>query len=112
MKALSIKPDLASAHNNLGVIYSDRNEVEKAHYHYHRATQIIPNYSEAYHNQGILYLENRKAEEARAQFQSALELRPERHPTRLSLAKAEMALRNFETVMRMRLDHVDLVIRS
>ena len=112
LKTLTIKPDLAPAHNNLGVIFSELNDLEKAHFHLNRAVQIIPDYAEAYHNHGTIYLENRQAQEARDHFQKALTLRPELNPTRLSLAKSEMALRNFEAVIHhleiLRTSHFEL----
>ena len=99
LKALTIHPDLATAHNNLGLIYSNQNDLEKAHFHLNRAIQIIPDYAEAHHNHGSIYLENRQVKEAREHFLKALSIRPELNPTRLSLAKTEMALRNFGTAI-------------
>ena len=52
-KAISIKPDYAEAHNNMGIVYYKHGETEAAISAYQNAINTNPNYAEAYYNIGI-----------------------------------------------------------
>ena len=51
-RALELKPDLAGAHNNLGIAFKDQGNLEKAVASYRRALELKPDYAEAQFNLG------------------------------------------------------------
>ncbi len=72
-KALQLDPDLAVAHNGLGVVYHlSYAEKEKAAYHYQRAIELNPKFSEAHTNLGNLYLDQGRYAEAIPLYEKAL----------------------------------------
>jgi lipoprotein NlpI len=52
--ALTIRPDFANAHNNLGNAFRGLNHLDKALASYDRALAINPRYAEALCNRGIV----------------------------------------------------------
>lgn len=52
MRNLTTDGFLAQVHNNLGVIYSERNEYEKAAAEYGRAVGLHPEFPAAFYNHG------------------------------------------------------------
>ena len=53
--AVSLSPNYAEAHFNLGCIYQDLNKKNLAIESYKKAIEITPNYAEAYNNLGNIY---------------------------------------------------------
>ena len=56
-KALSIKPDYAKAHYNLGNVLHELRKHQKAISCYEKAIQIQPNYANAHYNLGLIFKE-------------------------------------------------------
>jgi hypothetical protein len=52
--AVALEPQLAAAHNMLGVLLRRKGRYEEALEHYERAIHILPSYSPAYRNLGLL----------------------------------------------------------
>ena len=52
-KAISIKPDYAEAHNNIGNAFHDQGKLKEAIGAYNSAISIKPDYAEAYCHMGI-----------------------------------------------------------
>lgn len=71
--ALSLWPNHASAHNNLGTLLSERKEAEN---HFKKAIQINPFHSRAYYNLAITYSQLGKTEAALNLLRRALMLDP------------------------------------
>ena len=65
-KAASIKPDYASPHNDLGVLFEIKGWMDRAEAEYNKALAIDPNYKEVYANLALLY--ERKGELEKAAF--------------------------------------------
>jgi len=65
-KAASIKPDYASPHNDLGVLFEIKGWIDRAEAEYNKALAIDPNYKEVYANLALLY--ERKGELEKAAF--------------------------------------------
>jgi tetratricopeptide (TPR) repeat protein len=73
------------AHNNLGLIYRRRGELELAEKHYKRALEEDPHLDAAYINLAQLYAQQGKKEESFAQFGKAVEVnRANPHPVALA----------------------------
>ena len=63
-RAISLRPDLAEAHNNLGVAYYKMRRSKEAIESYKQAISLEPDYAEAYFNLGVVYLATKKKDAA------------------------------------------------
>ncbi|HAM50451.1 MAG TPA: hypothetical protein DCP92_07040, partial [Nitrospiraceae bacterium] len=54
--AVSLRPDDAEAHNNLGVAYQSKGLFDKAIEQYQTAVSLRPDYTEAHKNLGLVYM--------------------------------------------------------
>ena len=76
-KAVSIKPDYATGHNNLGVIYKDLGRFEDAIASLKTALRINPGYADSYYNLGIAFKDLGRHREAIESFKKALQINPD-----------------------------------
>ena len=75
-RAAAMTPD-PRPHNNLGLIYEERGDYEKARRCYLDALRIAPEFTLAYANLGNLLVKEGQLEEARQMYQKGLETNPE-----------------------------------
>jgi len=124
-KALKIKPDFASAHNNLGAALVENRRggngarrqdgaVDEAIVHYQRALQIDPDFAQAHSNLGTALLLKGQLNEAIVHYQKALEINPNFAEARYSLGNAFLAegkygesIANYEAALRIRPDYFE-----
>jgi len=76
-RVLSLKPDYADGHNNLGYLFQKLKRHDEAEACYRQALSLKPDYIEAHNNLGILFLELKRHEEAEACYRQALSLKPD-----------------------------------
>lgn len=76
LKASKINPT-SEIYNNLGVVYSNKNEMERALKKFEKAIELNPHSADAYFNIGITYIKKGKNEKAVLFFKKAIELNPE-----------------------------------
>ena len=76
-KMVELFPDLAGAHNNLGVFYSRLGDWNKASGEYRRALELDQGAYEAHKNLGLLYAQQGLLDEAHAHYQQAIDNKPE-----------------------------------
>ena len=69
-QALSLKPDYAVAHNNLGNVLQEQGNADEAVVHHRHALAINPNFVEAHNNLGNAFKEQGRLDEALAQYQT------------------------------------------
>ena len=69
--------DLAADHYNLGSIYYQTGEWDKAIEEFSTCLSILPGYTDAYRARGIIYRRRRLYAEAMTEFEKALTLRPD-----------------------------------
>jgi Tfp pilus assembly protein PilF len=69
-------PDLPGAHNNLGVAYADRGDLERARRECEKAVELDPQFHEAHLNLGLVHARQGRMEEAHQEYQRAIELKP------------------------------------
>ncbi|MBI3353854.1 MAG: tetratricopeptide repeat protein [Nitrospirae bacterium] len=74
LTAVSLKPDIASAHNNLGLIYKEGGAYDKAVFEYQEALRIDPKYLDAMNNLAVLYDNQGRYKEAEGLFKKAIEI--------------------------------------
>ena len=76
-RVVQLKPDSPEAHNNLGVAFKKKEDLERAIESFNRALELRGDYSEAWSNRGWVYAQQKKWREARSDFERALELNPD-----------------------------------
>ncbi|OFW11291.1 MAG: hypothetical protein A3H96_16450 [Acidobacteria bacterium RIFCSPLOWO2_02_FULL_67_36] len=76
-RALLQKNELnAQAHNNLGLLYQDKNLLDDSARELQRAIIIDPRYTQAHNNYGVTLLRQQKVDAAAAEFRTVLSLDP------------------------------------
>lgn len=69
-------PDGATPHNNLGIVYNDRGETDRAIEQFQMALRLKPNYAAARNNLGLAYGKKGMVDRAIEQFRIALSVKP------------------------------------
>jgi len=70
--AIELDPELAEAHNALGLIFHSMRRYDDALLHYNRAVFLAPKFSEAHNNRGVLLLAMGRYDDAIPSFKLAL----------------------------------------
>ena len=76
-KAIKLRPSLASAQNNLGLVLSEMGDSKAAIECYKKALEINPNQASAHSNLGRIYTETGEFKKAMESHQMAIKLEPE-----------------------------------
>lgn len=84
--AISIKPDMSSAHNNLGLIYKESGRYKEAEKEYKEALRIDPKYVDAMNNLAVLYDYENKHTEAAELLKKAVDTAPNNAVSHLNYA--------------------------
>jgi tetratricopeptide (TPR) repeat protein len=74
-RLLVLNPDLAEAHNSLGIVLADQGKSTKAMACFERALALKPDYAEAYYNQGLVMKKESRLEEAVTRYDRALAIK-------------------------------------
>ncbi len=112
--SLSIKPDCAEAHNNMGVIFRVQGKLDKAIDAYKRAISIKPNCAETYNNMGDTLQEQGNLEEAIELYKRAISLKPDYADAYYNMGiafkiqgKLDKAIKAFNKVISLKRDHAE-----
>lgn len=77
-KAIQLKPDFSEAYNNMGILYSQKDQLEEALDSFNKAVSNIlyrtPHF--AYHNMGLVYFRKKENKKAIDYYKKAIELAP------------------------------------
>ena len=95
-KVLAADPDHAGAHNDLGVIFSDRGETEQAVDRFKKAIALAPDSADAYTNLGNLYHAAGRFDESAKAYRKAVTLDPRDADTQTNLGNSLQALGRVE----------------
>ncbi|MCK4732257.1 MAG: tetratricopeptide repeat protein, partial [Methanophagales archaeon] len=76
-EVISIDPDDAPAHNNLGVLLTDLKRYEEAEKEYREVIRINPNLSVAHYNFGILLANLKRFKEVEKEYREAIRINPD-----------------------------------
>jgi tetratricopeptide (TPR) repeat protein len=91
-RALLTQDELnAPAHNNLGMLYQEKNLLDEAGREFQRAVLIDPGYALAHNNNGVTLLRRGQAAAAATAFQTAIALDPRNADAIVNLALAQAA---------------------
>jgi tetratricopeptide (TPR) repeat protein len=85
---VSKSPDFPLGYNNLGLVYEELGEREKAILQFRKAAQIDPNYATTYINLGYTLAAMGWLDEAIGEYQTALRLEPDNWRAHLNLGQA------------------------
>jgi tetratricopeptide (TPR) repeat protein len=75
-KAISLDPNYATAHHNLGSTYYQKGMVDKAISEYKKALKINPDYAEAHYNLGVVYGKKGMVDEEISEYKKAIKIDP------------------------------------
>lgn len=98
--AISLRPDHASAHNNLATLLTNESQAER---HYRSALSINPTHSKALYNLATLYRKNGKLRDASMLLQDVLKLEEGFTEAYSSLAIVKEELNEFEDAEKLHL---------
>jgi len=99
------------AHNNLGLVYANNNELELAVKHYQRSLQITPRFPLVHNNIGLALARLGRIDEALAHFRQAVQFSPDYADAHnnlanilLALGRSKEAIEHYSEVVRLRPD--------
>ena len=76
-RSLSLVPDVADWHSNLGIVLQESGHLDEAIEAYRRAIALDPGHANAFSNLGVLLRATGKPEEAEEAYRTAIRLNPE-----------------------------------
>jgi tetratricopeptide (TPR) repeat protein len=91
-KAISLYPQYAAAHNDLGVVYMNTGHREQGRAMFEEAIRISDRYARAHRNLGILLFHEKKYAESEASFQKSLATDPLDAQALTMLAQVQLML--------------------
>lgn len=104
-RVVALKPQVAEAHNNLGVALQRLGDADRATASFSTAIALKPEYAEALSNRGWMLLHQDDPNAAERDFRSALELAPDDQGALYGLARVLKAKRDYagaqETLARL-----------
>jgi tetratricopeptide (TPR) repeat protein len=85
---LAKNPNCWQGHNNLGLAFLQKGQVDEALAKFQKALEIYPNYAEAFSNLGLALLQKGRLDEAITNYQKALEMNAKSFVTHNDLGTA------------------------
>ena len=95
--ALKIRPELAEAHCNLGVVYKSLGDSKNAVECYENALRINPDYLDAHMNFGLCLMESGNLVRAENCFKKVIGINPEDSAARINLGNIHLAKLELDT---------------
>ncbi|MGL6226427.1 MAG: tetratricopeptide repeat protein [Thermoguttaceae bacterium] len=97
LNSLRIEPSFIPSRINLGMLYNEREEPEKAEQEFRNVLKHDPNMGEVYYSLALLLAEQSRFEESLEPFQKAIALLPDRSRIRYNYGLALMKLGKWES---------------
>ena len=89
-RAIAISPDCFT-YNNLGQLYQDLGDSEKAEFYLQEAIKLNPDYATAYYNLGNVYKSQNNFKNAIAAYQQTIKIQPDYHNASNNLGNTYLA---------------------
>lgn len=93
--AISIKPDYAEAHYNLGNALKEMRRYKESQANFDKAIALNPNFVEAYYSRAVLLSEQQKFEEALSGFNRVIAIKPDHARAHYNIGILNLLLGNF-----------------
>ena len=113
-KAIEIEPNLADAHNGLGVVYFNQGNLDAAITEYKEAIRIKPDYAKAHNNFGVVYFNQGNLDAATAEYKEAIRIKPDYADAHYSLGlvyfnqgKLDDATAEYKEAIRIKPDYAN-----
>jgi len=113
-EVLKIKPDHLPSHANIGVIFKQLGETDKAIKCFKKLIEINSRYEQAYNNLGVIFNEINDDKNAISYFEKAIEIKPNYADAHYNLGvvykknkKSQMALICFKKAIQIQPDHAN-----
>jgi len=102
IEALELDPQYPEAHNALGTIYMEENDLDKAETEFIKAVSnpLYPTPEKAYHNLGNLYRRQKRNDLALACYQKALKFNHNYFPSHYELARLYYSQHQYEPALK------------
>lgn len=97
--AISVRPNHALAHNNLGIVMSKQGKLKEAVYHFAQALRIKPDYANAFSNLGLALARQGKLEDAVFYYKKALKIKAKDAEVHFNLAQVYARQRNYDSAI-------------
>ncbi len=111
---VATNPDCWMAHNNLGVVFAARGEIDAARMEYEEALRIKPDFYDPHNNLGNLFRKEGRTEQAIVEYGQALQIEPGYTLARYNLAvalaqlgKIDEAIAQYRITVEMKPDYTD-----
>jgi len=105
------------AHNNLGLAFLERGELDTAAMHFRKAAAYNPTQAEAYNNLGMVFMKQGRTDEATSYFRQALSINPNSAEAYSNMGdalasqgKIEEAMRCFRESLRLKPDNASAFV--
>lgn len=96
LKALETDPELAIAQNNLGLVFFERNQCDKASERFNLSIKYDPTYQKPVNNLGAVYYEFQDYEKAVEYFEKSLKIKPDYSRAYLNIGRAYLYKGDFQ----------------
>jgi tetratricopeptide (TPR) repeat protein len=113
-KILALRPDIAEAHNDLGILLAQQGKFEQAVASFEKAVALKPDLLAAHNNLGLVLRDLGRLDQAAARFRQAIALSPDVADTHnnlgdvlLSQGKLDEAAARFQQAIALRPDFAD-----
>ncbi|MBP62376.1 MAG: hypothetical protein CMJ62_12725 [Planctomycetaceae bacterium] len=100
MKALELKPEMANAYHNIGVVHNKLRRLSKAIENYERAVELDPELAKAHKQLAIIMLRRGRFDEASKHFEETVRLRPESATDYYNLAQSRTQQKEYSSAIK------------
>jgi len=95
-QAIAVNPELAAAHDNLGLMLRSRGELAEAEASHRRAAEAKPDHPDAYSHLGVVLFRQNRRDEAIECYRRAIALKPDHAEAHNNLGAALLAQGNLD----------------
>ena len=96
---LAVRPKSFIAHNNLGILFSQMNDLDGAAFHYTRAINVAPIFGPAHYSLGRTLEKKGDTKAAVLEFEKAIDINPNDAFAHLALGTIMVSAQNFEKAL-------------